>query len=887
MLSWLQTRLSSLFRRDRYERELDAELRFHIDMLTEQNVRSGMAPAQARDAALRTFGQIDRVKDDVRDTWLSRLTETLAQDLRFGARSIRRSPGFAFVVVLTMALGIGANTAIFSVVNGVLLRPLPYEDGHQLVVLRQQQPLADNDDMGFSYKEIVDYRTRSKSLDAVVEFHSMWFILLGRSEPSRVSTGVVSANFFDVLGVQPLYGRTFVDADDKPGADAVLVLSHAYWQRSFGGDPRVIGTVFQMNDRPHQVIGILPPVPQYPEPVDVYMPTSACPFRSNPRMVEARDGRMMNVFARLKDGVRLEKAQADLGVVAASLQQEHPEFYPSAQGYRAVAFPLQEELTRSFRTTLFVLMGTAGFVLLIVCASVANLMLARMVRRQHELAVRSVLGASRVRLIRQLLTESTLLALLGGVVGLALAHWGKELLVAFAARFTERAAEIQIDSAVLAYTFGVSVLTGLVFGAFPAFSTRFGSRESLGDGSRTTQNRQGIRNALIVVQVAASFMLLIGAGLTVRSLLKLQQVDPGIRMDNVLTMRVDLNFTKYRERARIIDFWARLEERLKSEPGVISAGGAATFPLNDRGPFPQDIQIQGRALPEGVARPQVGVRIATSDYFVTLGQPLLAGRFFASSDRLIRGMEGTPRENGVVIINQTMARHYWPNEDPLGQRISGDEGETWSTIVGVVADARQHLNEPVADEVYVPMLQAGQLSTNWLVRSNLEPAVMERQIRNAVRSIDPDQPIENFRTLAEVRSASLASPRLTATLLGMFGLLALIITATGIAGVIAFSVNQRTQEFGIRMALGAARSSVLGMVLRQGLQLVLIGLAIGAAGALVLTRVLETLLFGVEPTDAPTFVIVSMVLVAVAAIACFVPARRAATVDPIVALRVS
>ena len=887
MLRWLQTRLSSLFHRGRYERELDAELQFHIDMLAAQNERGGMPPHEARDAALRTFGRIDRVKDDVRDTWLSRFAETFAQDLRFGARNIRRSPGFAFVVVLTMALGIGANTAIFSVVNGVLLRPLPYKDGHQLVVLRQQQPLADNDDMGFSYKEILDYRLRSQSLAGVVEFHSMWFILLGRPEPERVSTGVVSANFFDLLGVQPLYGRTFVEADDKPGAEAVLVLSHAYWKRSFGGDPGVVGRLFQMNDRPHQVVGVLPPVPQYPEPVDVYMPTSACPFRSSPRMVQGRDHRMMGALARVNAGVRLEKAQADLDVVAAGLQQEYPASYPKAHGYRTVATLLQDELTRSFRTTLFVLMGTAGFVLLIVCASVANLMLARMVRRQHELAVRSVLGASRLRLIRQLLTESTLLALLGGAVGLGVAHWGTELLVAFAARFTERAAEIQIDNTVLVYTFGVSVLTGLLFGAFPAFSSRFGSRETLGDGSRTTQSRQGVRNALIVVQVAASFMLLIGAGLTIRSLIELQQVDPGIRMDDVLTMRIDLNFSKYQGRPRIIDFWSRLEERLKSEPGVIGVGGAATFPLNDRGPFPQDIQIQGRALPEGVARPQVGIRIATSDYFITLGQPLLAGRFFTPSDRLIGEMPEAAPENSVVIINQTMARHYWPEEDPIGQRISGDEGEHWSTIVGVVADARQHLNEPVADEVYVPMLQAGQLSTNWLVRSQLDPAVMERQIRNAVHSIDPDQPVENFRTLADVRSASLASPRLTATLLAMFGLLALVITATGIAGVIAFSVNQRTQEFGIRMALGAARSSVLGMVLRQGLQLVLIGLAIGAAGALVLTRVLETLLFGVAPTDAPTFVMVSMVLMAVAAIACFVPARRAATVDPIVALRVS
>jgi predicted permease len=885
MLRFLRTRLSSLTRRARCERELDAELRFHLEMLTEQNVRGGMSPDEARRAALETFGRIDRVKDDVRDTWLSRNLEAAVQDLRYGARSIRREPGFAVAVMLTMALGIGANTAVFSVVNGVLLRPLPYADGDELVVLRQQAPAADIDDIGFSPIEIADFRARSRSLQDAVEFHSMWFILLGRAEPERLSTGVVSHDFFDVLGVEPLHGRTFVSGDESHGAQAVLVLSHRYWIRSFGGDPSVVGRVFQMNDRPHQVIGVLPPVPHYPLAVDVYMPTTACPFRSDPATVTARTARMLTVFGRLRDGVALDKARADLALVAAGLRAEFPAAYPTQFGYTATARPLREELTRAFDRTLLVLMGTAGFVLLIVCASVANLMLARLARRQQELSIRWVLGASRLRLARQLLTESTLLAVLGGAFGLLVAQFGMEVLTAFAARFTTRAAEIQIDGTVLLFTFGLSVATGLVFGAFPALG-EWSRATALKEGGRVTAPRPALRHTLIVVQIAASFMLLIGAGLTVRSLIKLHQLDPGFRTDDILTMRIDLNFSKY-VAGRRSPFWSRLEERLLAEPGVLEVGGGATFPLNDRGPFAQPIQVEGHRLPEHAPRPLVDARLATPGYFATIGQPLLAGRTFTRSDRSFytSAADADTEREFAVIVNQTMARHYWPNRDPIGRRLTTLNNPRWATVVGVVADARQQLDRPSRDEIYVPLLTGEQLSTTWLVRSNADPAALERRVREIVRALDPDQPVDNFRTLAEVRSASLEQRTLTATLLGLFGLLALTITATGIAGVVAFSVSQRTQEFGVRMALGAQRNEVLTMVLRQGLQLVLIGLAIGLAGALVLTRVLTTLLFGIEPTDGLTFVTVSMVLVAAAALACLVPARRAASVDPMVALR--
>jgi putative ABC transport system permease protein len=880
MVRRFTTRLTSLFRRSRYERELARELQFHIDMLTEQNVRSGMEFEEARRAALDAFGQLDRVKDDVRDTWLSRLWETIVQDVRYGVRNLLRAPGFTFIVVFTMSLGIGANTAIFSVVNGVLLRPLPFEDGEQLVVLRQQQPIAGVDDMGFSHQEILDYR-QARSLDGLVEFHNMWFILLGRSEPERVSTGVVSTNFFDVLGVKPLHGRALQAADDAPGAPAVLLLSHGYWQKSFGGDPTVVGKVFQMNDRPHQVVGVLPPVPQYPLEVDVYMPTSACPFRSSkPAMVNRNFRIVGTAFGRLKAGVAHDKANADLSIVASRLVQDYPKEYSKATGYRATVSPLQDEMTREFGRTLLVLLGTAAFVLLIVCASVANLMLARMVRREREVAVRCALGASHARLVRQLLTESTIMAVAGGAIGLALAHWGVDLLVAYAQQFTSRASEIRIDTSVLLYTLGISVITGLIFGSVPAMNGNLSVSPVIRESGRATQSRLTMRNWLIVVQVAASFMLLIGAGLTIRSLIKLQQVDPGFRTDNILTMRIDLNFTKY-QNERTAEFWQRVEERLKAIPGVITAGGGGTFPLNDGGSASGDILIKGRELPKSAGTSRVDFLYATPDYFAAIGQPLVAGRTFRLADNF-----SARRWRRVAIINRSMARRYWGNDDPVGRHISGNGGATWVTVVGVVADTRQQLREPVHDEVYLPIFQTGFLSTNWLVRTSIDPAVMQREIRSAIHALDPDQPVDNFRTLAEVRSASLASPTLVATLLGLFGILALVITATGIAGVIAFSVNQRTQEFGIRMALGAQRASVLSLVLRQGLALVLVGLAIGLAGALVLTRLLTTLLFGIQPTDGVTFVAVSMVLIAVAAIACLIPARRAATVDPMVALRV-
>jgi predicted permease len=544
MPTWLK-RVRTIFRRRAMERELDAELQFHLDMQAAEYVRQGLRPEVARRNARQLFGGIHSIKDHVRDAWLTRLLETFGQDVRYGVRGLRTQPGYALAVAVTMALGIGANTAIFSVVNAVVLEPLPYARGEDLLLLRQTR--TDVDNTGFSIVDIDDINRRTTSLDALVEYHNMYFILLGGLEPERVATGVVSWDYFQTLGVTPLLGRTFRAEDDAHDADATLVLSHEYWQRAFGGRPDVIGRVVEMNDRRHTIVGVLPDVPMYPQPNDVYMPRSACPFRMSPGDRERRGGGMASAIGRRRPGHSLAQAEADLGKVAHSLETDFPDAYPAALGYGLAASPLRREFTREFESTLLILVGTAGFVLLIVCASVANLAVARTMRRDRELALRTALGASQGRLLRQLVTESLILSLAGGTAGLLLAFVGMDLLVQHAARFTPRATEVRIDTTVLLFTLVVSLVTGTIAAILPAVSRRLGPRRAaISAGSRTTVHRSDLRRALIVAEVAASFMLLIGAGLMVRSLVKLTGVNPGFSTDHVLTMQIDMNFTKYR-----------------------------------------------------------------------------------------------------------------------------------------------------------------------------------------------------------------------------------------------------------------------------------------------------------------------------------------------------
>lgn len=802
----------------------------------------------------------------------------LRQDAGYAARMMRKHAGFTATAVLVLALGIGANTAIFSMVNGVFLQPLPYASGDRMIFLRQRAPRAGIESMGFSPLELEDYRRGAQSLDALVEYHSMSFILLGKPEPENVQAGVVSANFFDVLGVRPLHGRTFRPEEEAPGAEAVLVLSHGYWQRSHGGDPAVVGRVFRMNDRPHTVIGVLPPVPQFPHENDVYMAVPACPFRSNPQSIERRTFRLTTAFGRLKPGVGLDQAQAELSAVAQRMESEHRDAYPKDGGFGVRATPLKQELTENARRTFLVLLGTAGLVLLIACANVANLMLSRVLLRERELAIRAALGAGRVRLLRQIVTESTLLALAGGALGLFFASAGLDLLVRYAQRFTPRAAEIEIDGFVLLFTLLVSVATGILFGALPAGLVRRDLLPALSQGSgRTTAvaGRMRLRAGLVVAQVAVSFALVIGAGLMVRSLVKLVQVDAGFRAERVLTARINLNWSRYPAADTARNFGHSLLEKLRAIPGVQSAALSFQVPLNQSFNFTVPFIVEDLEQP-AEQPPRLKAEVVSPEYFTTVGQPLLRGRVFTEGD----GNDAPP----VVVINQALARRFWPNADPIGHRVSSNR-QVWLTIVGVVGDVKQFsLEQDAVEEVYLPFAQRPGISS-LLVRANANPRVLEREVRNSLYSIDPEQAIHAFQTLESVRSESLAPKRLTTTLIGLFAAIALLITAAGIAGVMALSVSQRTQEIGIRMALGATPESVLRMVLGQALRLVALGLVVGAGGALGLAHLMNGLLYGVAPTDPLTYATVALVLLLAAVAACYAPARRAATIEPMRALR--
>ena len=874
-----------LFRRAAVEGELDAELQYHLDRLTEQNIARGMSPSEARRHALILLGGVEPTKDNCRDARLGRLVEALWQDVRYGIRVLCKNPGFTAAAVITLALGIGANTAIFSIVYGVLLRPLPYLQGSQLVVLHQSAPKAHLDDVPFSFKEICDYRDHNRTLSAVVEHHTMNFLLIGKDTAERVDTAVVSANFFDVLGVRPVLGRTFVASDDQLGGPAVLILTYKYWQSHQGGDPSIVGKVFQMNNRPHTVIGVLPPIPQYPTDVDVYMPTSQCPYRSSAAFMADRGARMMTAFARLKPGVTLARAQADLSILGSRMVAANPKYYPREDGYSLNATPLQSDLTRRARAMFLVLLGVAGFVLLIACANVANLLLARLLKLERELAVRAALGAGKLRLMRQLLTESVLLSTAGGALGLALAPVAVAVLVRFAAHYTTRAAEVRVDAPVLIFTFLISLATGIVFGLAPALSSRSWIGDAFHQGGRATatRHRQRLRAALVVAQVAVSVVLLAGAGLMLRSFAKLRQVDPGFRTDRLLTLRITAGFPRYNQ-TNIKQLADRVIARIGSVPGVELCALASSFPFNPpallSGPGANEFDIQDRPVKSGERKPSVDAQLVTSDYFEALRQPIVKGRTLSAHD-------DDPAAPGVAIVNHAMARHFWPNEDPVGKHVSFDHGEHWLEIVGVAGDVREYgLDHAPGALVYIAFNNPVHGIPNRLIaRTALDPRNEIPLVRQAIREIDPQLAVDQVNTVERAEYDSMASPRVMTFLLGIFAGLAVLISASGIAAVMALSVSQRKREIGVRIALGAQRGNIVGMVVGRGLALAVSGTIAGVAGALALTRLLSAFLYNTSPTDLPTFAAVVVLFVAVAAIASFIPARQVTAIDPLIALR--
>lgn len=859
--------------RANYEREMAGVFREQHRNAQEREGAVGLAKLWAE-----TIGGIFRTAP--REHW-----EVLRQDCAYAFRMMAKNKGFTAIAVLTLALGIGANTAIFSVVHSVLLSPLPYKQGQQLIYIRQQALKANVDDIGFSVPEIMDYRHQNQTLSSLVEYHVMSFTLFGHGDPDRVKTAVVSWNYFDMFGVKPILGRNFTPKDDEIGAPAVLVLTNEYWRDKFGSDPKVIGRTFEMNDRVHTVVGVLPPIPQYPVTTDVFMPTSACPFRSSTSHIDHREMRMMEVFGRLKPGVTLGQAKADLSTIASRLESQYPKFYPANIGYGVTASSLKENLTHDAQPTLLVLLAAAVFVLLIACANVANLTLSRMARRERELAVRSALGAGRSRLLRQLLTESFILAFIGGLIGLLLAYDSLELLTKFAARLSPRAGEIRIDSGVLLFTLLAALGTAIVFGTVSALFSHVNLTSGLKEGAAGTgvnRRRNRMRSVLIVSQVAFSFMLLIGAGLMLRSLFKMLNVNPGFQTEHVLAMRLNPNWSKYGSSDQYALFGKKLVEHIQEQPAVLAAAVSSSYPLEPEilagGPNSNGFQIEGQPLVPGQAPPLADTVFITPDFFKTLSIPLLSGREFSGAD--------DAKAPGVVIVNQAMQHRFWLNANPIGQHVSFDDGKDWRQVVGVVGDVHDlGLDHAPELQVYEPVAQHGGIGTLVVRTAVADPLAMGHQLTRAVHEVDSTTAVSGIMSLDEARSDSVATPRTTAGLLGIFGALALLIATAGIGGIMALTVNQRVHEIGIRIALGAQPVRVLYMVLRHGVGLALLGVAIGLVGALGLTGLAKSLLFEVTPTDPVTYFAVAFVFVSAALLAGYLPARRAAAIDPIEALR--
>jgi putative ABC transport system permease protein len=804
--------------------------------------------------------------------------ETLIKDIRYGVRGLWKRPGFTAVAVLTLALGIGANTAIFSVVNAVLLRPLQFRDPDRLVMIWEDATFAGFPRNTPAPANYVDWKTQTQSFEDVAASAESTFNLTGDGDPERVAAYKVTANFFPLFGVAPALGRNFATEEDRPGAQKVAVLSHALWQTRYGGNRQIINREIQLNGEKYTVIGVMPQGFQFFES-DVRL---WVPLALDSEELANRGGHYLKVVARLKPGVTLDQAQADLSAVMARVAKDNPEETFDGK-LSAFAMPLREQLAGDVRGSLVMLLVAVAFVLLIACANVAGLLLARAVGRRREIALRIALGASRVRVVRQLLTESLLLAAAAGVIGSVLAYWSfaflQQLIPEQMALFTT----LTLDTRILAFTLLISMLTGMIFGLVPALqSAKVDLNEALKQSTRVTATSK-LRSALIVFEVAASVVLLVGAGLLVQTLFQLFNQYSVLQPEKVLTMRTVLPQTKYKEPAQRHAFYQQVLERVEHLPGVVSAGYSTSVPLLWKGGT-------SGFLPEGLKSPIPGMaydanhREVSADYLKTMNIPLREGRYFDTSDN--------ETSMPVVIINETMARQYWPGEKALGRRINiGDPSDgQWMQIVGIVGDVRQMgLDEPVKAEMYMPYQQV----TDWpffsprdlAIRASGDTANLVSSVRKIIREVDPDQPVSNVATMSEVLGVEAAQRRMGMIMLAAFAGLALLLASLGIYGVLAYFVTQHTNEIGVRIALGANRRNILALVLKKGMGLTLLGIAIGMAAAFALTRLMSSLLFGVKAFDPLTFVAVPLLLAVVALLACWIPARRATKVDPMIALR--
>jgi putative ABC transport system permease protein len=795
-------------------------------------------------------------------------------DLRYAFRQLIKSPGFAAVTILTLALGIGACTAIFSVVNAVLLRPLDYPDPSSLVVIRETQ-LPEFPEFSVSPPNYLDWEKQTKSYKNLAAYSGSRINLTGDGEPQQLIGVKATAHYFDVYGIKPALGRTFLPEEDAPGKNHVVVLSYPFWQRVFGGAADVVGRSIQLNGEPYTVVGVAPLDFGSASKVDAWMPMA---FKPDETANDARGGHYLNVVGRLRTGVTVAQAEAELKVLAAQLAAQYPD---SNKGWGIFMMPLQDYSVRDVRTVLYTLLGAVGCVLLIACANIANLLLARATARHREISIRAALGASRARLVRQLLTESVLLAVCGGLAGMLLARWGLDALLALAPPNLPRMTDIHLNAGVLVFSLALSVLTGLVFGIAPAWlAARADVNEALKQGSRGSTEggaRGRLRSALVVIEVTLALMLLGGAGLLARSFMQLAHVDPGFIPDDATVLRLSLPAKKYAMPEQQTAFANALLERVKNLPGVQAAGLTHSMPLVSD--YVLGFNIEGRPAIDPSDLPNTNYYAVTPEYFRAMGIRLVRGRVFTAQDDA-----KAPR---VVVINETMARQHFPNEDPIGKRINITQGpDAWREIVGIVRDIKQYgVDKATSNQSYEPFAQVPFSSLNVVIRTSGPSTALLGAIRPTVYAVDKDQPIGTIRPLEEIVADSIARQRFAMTLLTVFSLVALLIAAVGIYGVMAYSVVQRTGEFGIRMALGAQQRDVLRLVLAQGGKLIGLGLIIGLAATLAASRAMGSMLFNTSAQDPLTLGTITLLLGAVALVACLLPASRATKVNPIEALR--
>jgi putative ABC transport system permease protein len=820
---------------------------------------------------------------------------TLWQDIRYGVRMLWKSRGITAIVILALALGIGANTAIFSVVNTVLLRPLPYDDSEKLVLLNEKSPVLD--EMSISYPNFTDWRTHNQTFENIAVYNRGSYNLTGSGEAERIRVGQMSADMFTVLRLNALHGRVFTNDEDKPGGARVVVLSYGFWQQRFGGQLSILNQPITLNSKSYTVIGILPQTffgPDAGSRMEMYVPVGQLSDQAAWKSRGNHPG--LYGIGRLKPGVTLSQADADMNTLAANLEKQYPD---SNTGNRVRLRPLFEIYVNDVRRALWVIFAAVGFVLLIACANIANLLLARATARRKEMAIRTAVGASRWRLARQLLTESILLSLIGGALGLLLARWGIDLILYVSPDAIPRSREIGLDWAVLGFTVGVSFVTGILFGLIPAVQAgEVDVHETLKETGRGVTGRQWLRSSLVVVEVATTLVLVIGAGLMIRSFYLLQKVNPGFSYEHLTSFSVSLPEKKYETPEVQASFYNRLLENIRALPGVESAAAASGLPLGNNG-WQTSFLIDGQPRPPRDQTPLLEACLVTPDYFRAMNIPLLRGRTFTDRDdrsnlngRDLSKLDENEREIAAldkIVIDEEFARRHWPNEDPVGKhiRVGGDEDGQKLEVIGVVGRVKMESLNRNSDRVqgYFPYAQVPGSAMTVIVKGSSDPNQLISSIRGAVKAIDPDQPIYNPRTMQEIRAESVAGERLNLTLLSLFAGIALVLAIVGIYGVMSYSVTQRTHEIGIRMAIGARPRDVFAMILGHGMKLALIGVAIGLLMAFLLTRLMETMLFGVAPTDGLTFASISILLISVAMLACYLPGRRATKVEPTVSLR--